>query len=153
MKTKISILTLTAMLTLLVVWQGLSVISAAQDTIFHCDMGLDATIYQGPSTGLTMIGDLQFDVDGDGSLTGRFILNEGGGEVPIAGQVNGRAINLIITVAEGKYIYGVGTALNDITSDDCGTAMGGPFVGPEAGDSGEWEDLRRKGKPGKGVIQ
>jgi hypothetical protein len=114
-------------------------------------MGLDATIYQGPSTGLTMIGDLQFDVESDGSLSGRFILDDGG-EVPLAGQVNGRAINLILTVAEGKYIYGVGTALNDIISDECGTAMGGPFVGPEAGDSGEWEDLGRKGKPGKGVL-
>ena len=152
MKTKLGLLGLTVMFTLLVVWQGLSVISAAQVTVFHCDMGLDATIYQGPSAGLKMIGDLQFDVDDDGSLIGRFIL-EGGGEVPVAGQVNGRAINLIITAAEGKYIYGVGTALNDITSDDCGTAMGGPFVGPEAGDSGEWEDLARGGKPGKGVLQ
>jgi hypothetical protein len=152
MKTKLSILSLITLLTLLVVWQGLSVISAAQGTAFHCDMGLEATIYQGPSAGLAMLGDLQFDVEDDGSLIGSYILEDGSASFPIAGQVNGRAINLIITVAEGQYIYGVGTALNDIISEDCGTAMGGPFVGPEAGDSGQWEDYRPKGRPGQGTL-
>jgi hypothetical protein len=56
--------------------------------------------------------------------------------LPVVGQANGHAINLMITVGDGKYVFGVGTLEQPI--DQCAGEMGGPFVGPEAGDFGDW---------------
>ena len=118
----------------------------AQEAL-HCEFEFDATVHQGPSAGLALIGILQFDLDTTGGLTGTFAL-EDGSEALVAGQVNGRAVNLIFDLGDQRYIYGVGTSLYNVRDEDCGGELGGPLVGPEPGDSGDW----RKGKPGKGVL-
>jgi hypothetical protein len=113
----------------------------------HCEFAFEATVYEGPSAGLALVGSLQFDLDPDGGLTGVFAL-EDGSEALVAGQVAGRAVNLIFDLGDERYIYGVGTALYNVRDEDCGGALGGPLVGPEPGDSGDWG----RGKPGKGVL-
>jgi hypothetical protein len=57
--------------------------------------------------------------------------------VPVVGQSTGRAINLLFTVGDGQYLFGVGTMEHDLAT--CDGAMGGPFVGPQPGDAGDWE--------------
>jgi hypothetical protein len=53
------------------------------------------------------------------------------------GQATGRAINLALHAGEEQYIFGVGTGISNI--GDCGGGpWGGPFVGPQSGDSGDW---------------
>ena len=51
------------------------------------------------------------------------------------GQANGRVINLLITVADGQTLFGVGTLAEPL--DVCRGPMGGPFVGPAEGDQGD----------------
>lgn len=137
-----------------------------------CRSNFEATVHQGPSAGLTLTGILSIIVKDDGALDGQLTLADGS-QVATVGQANGRAINLMLTTPDGQPIFGVGTAAQPISQ--CDGVLGGPFVGPQSGDSGDWviepsqddsgsgatdqssteaaAQERRKGKPGKGVIQ
>lgn len=136
-----------------------------------CRSNFEATVHQGPSAGLTLTGTLSMVVKADGGLDGQLTLADGS-RIATVGQANGRAINLMLTTPDGQSIFGVGTAAQPISQ--CGGLLGGPFVGPQAGDSGDWviegegkepppddgastgdgsdEQLKGKGKPGKGTI-
>jgi hypothetical protein len=91
-------------------------------------------------------GMFDFKVDETGTLHGT-LLQENQGAIAAAGQVNGRAIHLVFAAGEGKYIFGVGTLVSKLANDTCGVALGGPFVGPEPGDAGDWLALGRGGSP------
>ncbi len=95
----------------------------------------EATVRQGPNAGLTLAGSLHIQADPSGSATAT-LTQANGPEIKAVGQVNGRAINLAFDVGGGRTVYGVGTAQNDI--HQCTGDMGGPFAGPDAGDSGDW---------------
>jgi len=127
----------------------------------------EVTIHRGPSAGLVVIGVLTLDVEpGTGVLTGvitpgfdprtgrqkesvLFTFNGSSlvphpdvTEIQVRGQVQHHAANLVLldVGGAGKNIYGVGTSVNDSgrgLQRDPGT-MGGPAVGPEPGDSGDW---------------
>jgi hypothetical protein len=94
-----------------------------------------ATVRQGPNTGVTLAGTLHIEADAHGSVDGQ-LQRSGAPDVPVVGQVDGRAINLAFNLGPGQMVYGVGTAVNDI--HECSGGMGGPFVGPGEGDSGDW---------------
>ena len=127
--------------------------AGAQETA-ACELPLELAVRQGPNAGLAWRGTLRLALDGDGGLSGVYLArrDEAGNEVatatpegdptagtielPVVGQATGRAINLMITVGDGQYVFGVGTLERPL--DQCGGEMGGPFVGPEAGDTGDW---------------
>jgi hypothetical protein len=127
--------------------------AGAQDAT-ACEVPLELAVRQGPNAGVAWRGTLRLSQDGDGALSGVYVARrdeagsematatpegdptEGTIELPVVGQATGRAINLMITVADGQYVFGVGTLENPL--DQCAGEMGGPFVGPEAGDTGDW---------------
>lgn len=136
-----------------------------------CTSAFEATVHQGPSAGLALTGTLNIVVKDDGALDGQLTLADGS-HIATVGQANGRAINLMLTTPAGQAIFGVGTAAQPISQ--CGGLLGGPFVGPQPGDSGDWviegeekepppddnaptdeadEQLKGKGKPGKGTLE
>src|SRR5882724_7449135 len=114
----------------------------------------EVTIHRGPSAGLGVI------TPGFDPRTGRqkesvlFTFNGSSlvphpdvTEIQVRGQVQHHAANLVLldVGGAGKNIYVVGTSVNDSgrgLQRDPGT-MGGPAVGPEPGDSGDW--LRAEG--------
>lgn len=104
-----------------------------------CIGPFEATVHQGPNTGLSLIGDLELTIDGRGDAIGVLRLEEED-EVSTVGQVDGKAINLVFVVGEERYIYGVGGSVQDIR--DCDAVWGGPFVGPDSGDMGDWARKR-----------
>lgn len=112
----------------------------------HCVVHFEATVRQGPSAGVELIGMFDFKVGPTGVLHGKLLQGDQS-ELQVAGQVVGRAVNLVFILAEGKYIFGVGTALNQIKNYGCGGVLGGPFVGPEPGDAGDWLAITRDGTP------
>ena len=131
----------------LLVYQ-ISVLSAQDSTpeatetgITTCNVPFEATVRQGPSSGTTLNGQLDVTIDASGVIEGNVILPDNS-EIPVMGQVDGRAINMALDLSTaeqpGVYVFGVGTAIDPIQSDTCGTALGGPFVGPAKGDSGDW---------------
>lgn len=103
----------------------------------HCNILFEASIRQGPSTGTAMMGSLDFKLDQQGNLSGTLTLKDQT-EIPVVGQVTGRAVNLAMQLGDRAYVFGVGTAFKNIDNEECGYALGGPFAGPKPGDMGEW---------------
>lgn len=106
-----------------------------------------ADVAQGPNKGLSLLGKLTLNIDANGGVTGALTPDGGSAEIKVAGQVNGRAINLAFDVSQTDkpnwYIFGVGTAWNAVK--DCNSVLGGPFAGPDAGDLGDWLSCQRRG--------
>ena len=100
--------------------------------------GFDATVRQGPSAGTEVSGDLTIEISADGTLSGDLKPASGGADITVTGQATGRAINLAFDLGKisgvEQYLFGVGTVAGDI----CDSPTGGPFVGPQPGDSGDW---------------
>jgi hypothetical protein len=109
----------------------------------QCGGDLEATVYHGPSAGTKLKGKLDFQIDAAGSLEGSLV-TEDGGAIPVVGQVNGRAVNLVFEVSEEHYIFGVGAGEAPIYQ--CTGYMGGGFTGPQPGDSGDWGMVEVGGK-------
>jgi hypothetical protein len=129
--------TLFSLISLVILVLGLTACGAAStvaETI-QCSGDFEATIYQGPSAGLSLVGPLSLQVDATGNLTGGLTTNDGA-LIEVTGQAIGRSINLVFNLGEDKRIFGVGSLENDIR--DCEGLSGGPFTGPEPGDSGDW---------------
>jgi hypothetical protein len=100
-----------------------------------CGGRFEAAVRQGPSAGLSLNGQLVVRVEPSGQARAVLTLRDGT-TLPATGYVNGQAINLIFVVRQDTYLFGVGTAQRDFR--DCAGVWGGPFVGPELGDIGDW---------------
>lgn len=136
---------------------NISQVDAAANLILRGDF--EITIYEGPSATsgpVTVAGDLILEVGPSGSFTGTLRPSEGQSSVvfgnlevsnpqsvPVVGQVNGRAYNLLLDLGNDRFISGVGTAQKIIRKrgDDAGF-VGGPAIGPERGDRGDWAVFR-----------
>jgi len=98
--------------------------------------GFEATVRQGLSEGKSFAGSLALQEDADGGLSGTFASTDGKTTAQVVGQANGHAINLAIDLGNKQYLFGTGTMWN--TFSECSGAMGGPFVGPQICDIGDW---------------
>ncbi len=96
---------------------------------------LQARIQQGPSTGLTLNGDLRVTIDSANRLQGT-LTRETGSPLTVTGQIVGLAIHLSFELGDNNAVLGVGTLQHDISNPQ-GTA-GGLLTGPQPGDSGDW---------------
>lgn len=122
--------------------------SQAQANPTCVSQAFEVDVVQGPDKGLALDGSLTLSLAPDGSLTGTFT-PEKGAAVQVVGQATGRAINLVFDLGKDKtaamkYIFGVGTAVNDLKT--CDGRVGGMFVGPQNEDSGYWGGLVSRGK-------
>jgi hypothetical protein len=101
----------------------------------RCRGTLEATVYQGPSAGLTAAGELSLEIDPTGGLVGLLTVQDGP-LLDVVGQANGRALHLVVELGGEQYLFGVGASQNDVSS--CQDLAGGPLTGPSPGDSGGW---------------
>ena len=103
-------------------------------------MPFEATVRQGPDAGTSYTGFLALFVAPDGGIDSGAFATTDGRTVPVVGQANGRAVNLVLALGSDQTIYGVGTSATDLAT--CHGwhqgAMGGPLVGPKAADFGDW---------------
>jgi len=100
-----------------------------------CGGRFEARVRQGPSAGLAFVGQLVVRVEPSGRASAVLTLRDGT-TLPATGHVNGQAMNLIFVVRPDTYLFGVGTSQRDF--HECAGIWGGPFVGPEQGDLGDW---------------
>ena len=100
-----------------------------------CHLQFQAKVHQGPEAGLSLAGDLKTEVDRTGVFSSTLI-QENGPTLTVTGQLNGRAVNLLVALGNAQYLFGVGTLQN--ASADCVGVVGGTLTGPQAGDSGDW---------------
>jgi hypothetical protein len=102
----------------------------------------ELSILQGPNKGLMVDGALTIEAAADGSVTGSLLTSDGA-TIPMVGQVTGRAVSMAFNMGKApngtvdRYVFGTGLLLNGV--EGCDKApFGGPAVGPDFGDSGEW---------------
>ena len=100
-----------------------------------CGGRFEATVRQGPSAGLVFVGQLEVQAAPSGQAKAVLRLRDGT-TLPATGHVTGQALNLIFVVRQDTYLFGVGTSQRDF--HECAGIWGGPFVGPEQGDIGDW---------------
>jgi hypothetical protein len=122
---------------------ALPMIVSAQDSPQVCQFPFEATVRQGQSAGTSLIGDMTLNIDPDGAFTGTLVTSDA--EIPVSGQIVGRAISLVMELAPvtqesaGSYIFGTGAARDPILGDpNCGGPLGGTFAGPGLDDMGTW---------------
>jgi hypothetical protein len=133
---------------------GIGLLSFMQAQNTHtCSSVFEFSVSSGPSAPLTLAGILTMNFDASGAFTGTLEGYEGPlvingtirlpNSLPVIGQANGHAITMLIKLSDKQTVFGSGAAEADFSTCD-GTilgAMGGPAVGPQVGDSGDW--LRR----------
>ena len=129
-----TLLIITSLLFVVMSLTACSGAASVAETI-QCTVDFEATVYQGPSAGLSLAGPLALQVDATGNLTGALTTNDGT-SIQLSGQAVGRSINLFFDLGNGKHLFGVGSLENDMQA--CKGVGGGPFTGPEPGDSGDW---------------
>jgi hypothetical protein len=95
----------------------------------------EATIHRGPDAGLMVQGVLQLGHNKSNEVMGQ-VVRKRGSAIPVSGQLNGLAINLVFYLGHGQHVFGVGTVGQDPGMKHW--FMGGPLVGPKPGDSGDW---------------
>ena len=105
-----------------------------------CIAQFEATVRQGPDAGTAYVGTLAIGIWPSGAIDEGVMAMDDGTSISVVGQAEGHAVNLLFTVADGQYLFGVGTSESNLA--DCngvleGT-MGGLFVGPQPGESGDW---------------
>ena len=100
-----------------------------------CGGRFEATVRQGPSAGFSLVGQLVVRAEPSGRASAVLTLQDGS-TLPATGHVNGQAINLVFVVRQDTYLFGVGTSQHNF--HECAGVWGGPFVGPELGDIGDW---------------
>jgi hypothetical protein len=126
-------------------------LAAAQDNAAGddaaCLLPFEAKVRSGPNAGYEAAGYLSFRLAADGAIDRGVLVEDDGDEVTVVGQAVGRAITLVFTVEDGRYLFGTGGSTEAI-ADVCAASaaglyaevppLGGPFAGPEAGDIGDW---------------
>ena len=100
-----------------------------------CYIQFQAAIQAGPDAGLSVAGDLKFEVARTGVLSGT-LLRESGPALAVSGQVTGRAANLILDLGDGQFLFAVGTLQNDLEA--CTGVIGGTLTSSRPGNRGDW---------------
>ncbi|MEA2371441.1 MAG: hypothetical protein QOH12_1835 [Solirubrobacteraceae bacterium] len=128
-----------AMLTIFAPSGGNAAVGAAGAE--NCTLNnLIATIRIGPDRGFALAGSANLHIASSGGISGSLVQpNRAPGTV--VGQANGRAINLVFSLADHRQVFSTGTLVNDIRA--CQGLMRGPVVGPRQGDIGDWAGVGR----------
>lgn len=105
-----------------------------------CLTRFDATVTSGPDAGTELFGTLALEVKPDGRIDRGALVGRDKSRPKVVGEAHGRAITPLITVGDGRTVYGVGTPEHPI--EECNGVLvgqiGGPLVGPQPGDGGDW---------------
>ena len=98
---------------------------ATSDTSASCSGSFKASTGLGIGEGLKLLGNLTFQIDTSGALSGNFA---GGGQtsIQVVGQVSGRSVNLAADLGGGQYLFGSGTAQS--IANGCPTIAGGSLA-------------------------
>jgi hypothetical protein len=110
-----------------------------------CSLRITATTAVGPNTNTTYAGTLSMTINEQGAIdTGSFDTDDGA-SYPLVGQATGRALNLRITLGDGRALALAGTAELDLIL--CRGEVSGTFGGPGDTDVGTWRTVSAGGTP------
>jgi hypothetical protein len=113
--------------------------AAAQDDDTNssiCALKFDGEVAFGPDEGTTLAGTLRMQIGRDGAIDGGAIEIDERTQLAVVGQATGRALNLRISVADGRWVTLTGTAAEDVRA--CTSRIEGMLSGPQRRDLGTW---------------
>jgi hypothetical protein len=122
---------------------ALPLLTNAQETtpevpsdFFACSAGIEAGLTDGPHAPMDLSGNFVLIVNPDDlTFYGSLTLNSGE-EIGITGQSVGRGIDIVFQTAEGELLFAHGSLQAPLS--ECSGNAGGPLVGPDFGDQGDW---------------
>ncbi len=103
----------------------------------ECVMPFEVAVREGPNAESEYRGLLYVTLDDEGAAAGRLEIT-GGAIAEVTGQITNQAVALRFELPDGAVLYGTGVANGD-PSTCVIYDMGGPVVGPDAGDLGDWK--------------
>lgn len=124
-----------ALFSTLIVVLSLSACNSAATSETECSGDFEATVHSGKNAGLSLNGNLSLHIQPSGNFIGTLATDDNAA-VQVTGYAVSQAFNLVFDLGDGRYLFGVGSSQYDIR--DCKGVAGGPFTGPEPGDSGDW---------------
>lgn len=114
--------------------------ATASASIYCTVRGFQARVFQGPTQGMVLTGNMTVRVDGDGSLTGSLLSEDRQVLVNLVGSTHEQAIFLDFDMGYSgsthRVIFALGVLSKPFT--DCSPTMLGLLIGPQPGDRGIW---------------
>jgi hypothetical protein len=98
----------------------------------------NATIRRGDRAGTSFVGVLRLSIATSGAIDDGQLLLDDESSLPVVGQVVGRAVSLVIGLADGTTLYGTGVSLLPLSAGALGAPLGGTFVSSVEGEGGDW---------------
>ena len=125
---------------------GMRSIARAQDDedeeiTYDCDWGFRALVVDGPNADTTYEGSMQVVIERSGAIEDGTLETEDPEPYRVVGNSRGKAISLRIIISNDEELACTGVGSRDIRS--CQGRISGTFAGPEFGDIGVWEIVRR----------
>jgi hypothetical protein len=123
---------------------GVRSVAQAQDTTdktFNCDWGLKALIVEGPNKGTTYEGLLKVTIERDGAIDKATLDTDEPKPFKVVGNSRGKYLSLRVILSKDEALALTGVGDRDIKS--CQGTISGTLAGPEFGDIGVWEIVRR----------
>jgi hypothetical protein len=120
---------------ILIIAGSLSACSSAAASDIECSGDFEATVHSGQNAGLSLTGNLSLHIQPTGNFFGTLTPVDSP-SIQVTGYAVSQAFNLVFDLGDGRHLFGVGSSQYDIR--DCKGVAGGPFTGPEPGDSGDW---------------
>ncbi|MCC6805528.1 MAG: hypothetical protein IT319_21790 [Anaerolineae bacterium] len=114
--------------------------ATASASIYCTVRGFQARVFQGPTQGMVLTGNITLRVDGDGSLSGSLLSEDRQVLVNLVGRTREQAVFLDFDMGYSgsthRVIFGLGVLSKPFT--DCSPTMVGLLIGPQSGDRGIW---------------
>jgi hypothetical protein len=123
------------LIALLALAMSLSACNNSTASATDCSGDFEATVHSGKNAGLSLTGKLSLHIQPSGNFIGTLATDDSA-TVLVTGYAVRQAFNLVFDLGDGRYLFGVGSSQYDIS--ECKGVAGGPFTGPEPGDSGDW---------------
>jgi hypothetical protein len=131
------------------VFAARSMASAQDDDITECEWSFKALITDGPNKDETFEGLLDVEIERDGAID-RGTLETGAEPYKVVGNTRGKALSLRVIISSDEALACTGVGSRDIKS--CAGKISGTLAGPDFGDIGVWEIVRRVTPGGDGTA-
>ncbi len=118
----------------------LAPVATARASVYCTIRGFRASVFQGPTRGMVLNGNISLRLDPDGSLSGSLLSEDRQVQVNFVGRTTEHGIYMTFDLGYSGRTQAEIAALGVIPQRfaDCTEPMLGIFVGPQPGDQGVW---------------
>ena len=118
-----------------------SVQAQTDDKVIECEWAFKALIIEGPNKDATYEGLMKVNIEKDGAIDKATLETDAPKPYKVVGNTRGKAISLRVTISSDLSVACTGVGSRDVKS--CQGQIDGTLAGPEFGDIGVWQIVRR----------